>query len=642
MTEETNTAACGAECTCGHSHKKAQNSHSKSKPYYLYLIVFLYLLAAMLELPALMEKIIYLLAYVMIGWQIIWSALQNIAKGKVFDENFLMALATFGAIAIGKYEEAVAVMLFYKIGQYFEDIAVDKSQHSIRALMDIKAAYANVKRGDDYCRVNPEEVYPGDIILIKPGERIPLDGKVISGSSAVDTSSLTGETLKRYVEPGAEVLSGFINQEGLLQVEVQKEYADSTVARIIELVKNASGKKAQVERTISRFARYYTPAVIITAAAVAFITPLITALPFKDSLYRALIFLVVSCPCALVISVPLSYFGGVGGAARKGILIKGGNYLEALNRIDTLVFDKTGTLTKGRFIVKDIFPDHGFSRRQLIDYAVLAESYSSHPLAKAVVDSFGPQETFSTVEDYEEKAGYGVKVKADSKEILAGSRVWLENNGVAVAKNKTDDYTSIFVAVDKEYAGQIILTDELKDGLPQTFKALKQLGVKRLYLLTGDNQSAAQNSVGSLGFDKIYANLLPHEKVEKLEEILRQKGNGSVVYVGDGINDAPVLARADVGIAMGGLGADAAIEAADVVLMTDEPANLVTAAQIAKKTQAIVWQNIIIALGLKAIILGLGAVGIATMWAAIFADVGVALLAILNAMRAISVSKVNV
>lgn len=629
------TETCASGCSCGHSHGKPHNEKSK-KVYYLYIVVFFYLVAAVLELPDILEMAIYLISYIIIGWQIIWSAMQNIIKGRVFDENFLMTIATFGAIAIGKYEEAVAVMLFYKIGQYFEDLAVDKSQHSIQALLDIKATFANVKKGEEFCQVKPEEVFPGDIILVRPGERIPLDGKIITGSSSVDTSSITGESIKRYVAVGDEVLSGFINQEGLLQVEVQKEYADSTVAKIIELVKNAGSKKAKVERTISRFAKYYTPAVIFTAAALAFVTPLISQISFKVSLYRALIFLVVSCPCALVISIPLSYFGGIGGAARKGILIKGGNYLEALNRIDTMVFDKTGTLTKGKFVVKDIFPANGFTRQEVMEYAALAESFSSHPLAKAVAEHFKGQNTLQAVEEYEEKAGFGVRAKFDGKEILAGSKIWLESNGV-INVSQTDDQTSIYVAINKEYAGQIMLSDELKDGLNETLKSLKQLGVKNLYMLTGDNINAALKSAGELQLDKIYANLLPHEKVEKFEEILQIKGDGSVVYVGDGINDAPVLARADVGVAMGGLGADAAIEAADVVLMTDEPSNLVTVIKLAKKTQRIIWQNIILALGLKGIILLLGALGIATMWAAIFADVGVALLAILNAMRAIRV-----
>jgi len=623
---------CSSGCSCGHDHGKVQNPNRSKDLYNIILVIVLFLIILALELPSKIELTLYALTYLLIGRRIILRAINNIICGKIFDENFLMTIATIGAIAIGKYEEAIAVMLFYRVGQFFEDMAVDKSQRSIQALLDIKASYANLLIEKEFVQVNPEVVKPGDTILIKPGERIPLDGRIIYGESTVDTASLTGETLHRFVKTGDEVLSGFINQGGLMQVEVEKSYNDSTVTKIIELVQNASNKKAEVERTITKFAKYYTPAVIFTAVCLALIPPLFWQLSFHVWLYRALVFLVVSCPCALVISIPLSYFGGIGGAARNGILIKGGNYLEALNKIDTVVFDKTGTLTKGNFTVKDIVPYKNFTSLEVLEYAALAENFSSHPLAKAVLLYYGKNVALEAVEAYEEKAGFGVKIMAGGREILAGNKDWLEAFEVVFDKQKIE-CTVIHVAIDKEYAGYILVSDELKEGTAETFKTLRTLGVKKLVMLTGDNKEAAINAVGDLELDEIYASLLPHEKVEQLEEILKQERQGSVVFVGDGINDAPVLARADVGVAMGALGSDAAIEAADVVLMTDEPIKLVTAIKIAKRTQKVVWQNIVLALGLKTIILLLGAIGLASMWAAIFADVGVAILAILNAMR---------
>ncbi|PKM88554.1 MAG: cadmium-translocating P-type ATPase [Firmicutes bacterium HGW-Firmicutes-12] len=632
MNNTKEVITCSSGCSCGHDHGKVQNPNRSKDLYNIILVIVLFLIILALELPSKIELTLYALTYLLIGRRIILRAINNIICGKIFDENFLMTIATIGAIAIGKYEEAIAVMLFYRVGQFFEDMAVDKSQRSIQALLDIKASYANLLIEKEFVQVNPEVVKPGDTILIKPGERIPLDGRIIYGESTVDTASLTGETLHRFVKTGDEVLSGFINQGGLMQVEVEKSYNDSTVTKIIELVQNASNKKAEVERTITKFAKYYTPAVIFTAVCLALIPPLFWQLSFHVWLYRALVFLVVSCPCALVISIPLSYFGGIGGAARNGILIKGGNYLEALNKIDTVVFDKTGTLTKGNFTVKDIVPYKNFTSLEVLEYAALAENFSSHPLAKAVLLYYGKNVALEAVEAYEEKAGFGVKIMAGGREILAGNKDWLEAFEVVFDKQKIE-CTVIHVAIDKEYAGYILVSDELKEGTAETFKTLRTLGVKKLVMLTGDNKEAAINAVGDLELDEIYASLLPHEKVEQLEEILKQERQGSVVFVGDGINDAPVLARADVGVAMGALGSDAAIEAADVVLMTDEPIKLVTAIKIAKRTQKVVWQNIVLALGLKTIILLLGAIGLASMWAAIFADVGVAILAILNAMR---------
>ncbi|MDR1068331.1 MAG: cadmium-translocating P-type ATPase [Clostridiales Family XIII bacterium] len=578
------------------------------------------------------ELALFLSAYVLIGGDVVLSALRNIAKGQVFDENFLMSIATIGAFAIGEYPEGAAVMLFFKIGEIFERIAVGRSRRSITALMDIRPDYANLKTGEKLKRVSPEEVTPGALIVVRPGEKVPLDGIVTDGNSALDTSALTGESLPRDVKPGAEVLSGSLNKNGLLTIKVTKAFRESAVSKILELVGNASSRKSKVENFITRFARYYTPAVVIAAAALAVIPPLaVPGAVFSEWLPRALVFLVVSCPCALVISIPLSFFGGIGGASRNGILVKGSNYLEALNDVDTVVFDKTGTLTQGVFTVTDIVPAGGFSSDELIRLAARAESASTHPIAVSILKAYG-QSTPMPNGIIEELAGFGVRALIDGRTVLAGNANLLANIDFPAA----DVFgTAVYIAVDGKYAGRIIIADIVKPDSKQAIAALKRAGVRNTVMLTGDNKAAGERTAAELGLDEVISGLLSHQKVEKLEELERGKTTkGKLVFVGDGINDAPVLARADVGIAMGGVGSDAAIESADVVLMTDEPSKVVTAIQIARKTKAIVWQNIIFALWVKAVILVLGALGMANMWSAVFGDVGVAVIAILNAMRA--------
>lgn len=593
----------------------------------------LYLIAVFLEFSQPMELLLYGLSYVLSGGEVVLKAVRNIARGQVFDENFLMTVATVGAFAIKEYPEAVAVMLFYQMGELFQDVAVNRSRRSIEALMDIRPDFANLKKGEEIIQVNPEEVIIGDVILVKPGERVPLDGKVIEGNSLVDTSALTGESVPRDVKPGDGILSGSINTNGVLLVEVTKEYGESTVAKILDLVQNASSKKAPTENFITKFARYYTPGVVFTAAALAFIPPLvIPGAGFSDWLYRALIFLVISCPCALVVSIPLGFFGGIGGASKNGILVKGGNYLEALNNVDTVVFDKTGTLTKGVFKVTSVVPEKGLSKEDLLEYAALAEVYSTHPIAKSILESFGKEVSKQRIDTYEEIAGHGVRVVVEGKTILAGNMKLMDKAGILVS-NQQITGTIVHVAVDGKYAGYLVISDELKEDSARALEHLRNIGIKRLVMLTGDSKAVASQVAEALKLEEVYAELLPHEKVEKMEKIYETKGKGNLVFVGDGINDAPVLARADVGVAMGGLGSDAAIEAADVVIMTDEPSKIATAIKIAKRTRSIVWQNIIFALGVKGLVLLLGAGGMATMWEAVFADVGVAVIAILNAMR---------
>ncbi len=580
---------------------------------------------------------LYSLSYLLIGGDIVFKALRNIMRGRLFDENTLMSIATLGAFAIREYPEAVAVMLFFQVGEYFQDRAVQRSRRSIAALMDIRPAYANLVQGDTVTQVNPEEAVPGDIVILKPGERIPLDGKVVAGTSQVDTSALTGESVPVSIKPGDDLISGAINISGVLHMSVSRKYAESTVAKILELVQNAGSRKAPTEKFISKFARYYTPAVVSLALAIAVVPPLM--LPqalFSDWLYRALVFLVVSCPCALVISIPMSFFGGIGAASRNGILVKGGNFLEALNQVDTVVFDKTGTLTKGVFNVTAVMPEEGISSEELLEYAALAESYSHHPIAKSIRNKYEGEVLQYRIEDYEEKAGYGIRSVIEGKTILVGNKKLMTANNVFVQGHDTTE-TIVHLAIDGHYAGRILIADEIKEDAPRGMQGLRSLGVKKLIMLTGDGEDTAWRVARELAIEEVYAELLPHDKVEKMEEIYGAKGKGSLIYVGDGINDAPVIARADVGIAMGGLGSDAAIEAADVVLMTDEPSKLLTAIKIARQTRAIVWQNIIFALAVKGIIMGLGAFGMAGMWEAVFADVGVTLLAILNAMRLLGI-----
>ena len=578
-------------------------------------------------------NILFLIVYLIVGYDVLLKALKNASKGRIFDENFLMSIATVGAVIIGEVPEAVGVMLFYKIGEYLQGIAVGKSRKSITSLMQIRSDSANLKVGSEIKVVSPEDVSIGDIIVIKPGEKIPLDGVVVDGFSMVDTSALTGESVLRELGVGEAALSGFINKNALLTIEVTKEFGESTVSKILDLVENASSKKSKTENFISKFAKYYTPFVLFSAMVIAFIPPLLVPnAEFLDWFYRGLVFLVVSCPCALVLSIPLSFFSGIGNSSKQGILIKGSNYLEALKNIDTVVFDKTGTLTKGVFKVTNISPV-GISEKELIEYAAYAEANSNHPIAKSILSYYKEKIDLEKINDFEEIAAHGIKIKYKGLNILAGNDKLMKKENIFYLPTE-DVGTIVYIAVNGIYKGYIVISDEVKEDSKEAIKNLKINGVKEVVMLTGDNEKVANKIASELGIDKVYSNLLPNEKVDRLEEIFKNKSEKEkVAFVGDGINDAPVLARADVGIAMGALGSDAAIEAADVVLMTDEPSKIAKSIEIARKTNKIVWQNIVFALSVKLVVLLLSAGGVATMWEAIFADVGVALIAVLNAMR---------
>jgi Cd2+/Zn2+-exporting ATPase len=580
---------------------------------------------------------LFIISYIIVGGDVVKRAVKNIFKGQVFDENFLMSIATIGAFFIGEYPEGVAVMLFYQVGELFQSYAVGKSRKSIASLMDIRPDYANVKKGDELVKVDPDEVQIGDIIVIKAGEKIPLDGKVIEGSSMIDTSALTGESVPREVEVGSDILSGCININGVITAEVTKEFGESTVSKILDLVENASSKKSNSEQFITKFARYYTPVVVIIAVFLAIIPPLvIDGATFSDWIYRALAFLVVSCPCALVISIPLSFFGGIGGASKKGILVKGSNYLEALAQTEIVVFDKTGTLTKGVFNVQEIHPE-GVSKEELLELTAYVESYSNHPISLSLKRAYGKEIDNGRISDVEEISGHGVIATVDGKKVMAGNIKLMKMMDIPYFKGELIG-TAVHVAVNNKYIGYIVIADEVKEDSAQAIKELKAANIKQTVMLTGDNKSVGSKVAKELGLDKVYAELLPADKVEKLEELFSQKSTkGKLAFVGDGINDAPVLARADIGIAMGGLGSDAAIEAADIVIMTDEPSKIATAMKISKKTLKIANQNIVFAIGIKIIVLILSAFGITTMWAAIFADVGVTIIAVLNAFRALNV-----
>ena len=580
---------------------------------------------------------LFIISYIIVGGDVVKRAVKNIFKGQVFDENFLMSIATIGAFFIGEYPEGVAVMLFYQVGELFQSYAVGKSRKSIASLMDIRPDYANVKKGDELVKVDPDEVQIGDIIVIKAGEKIPLDGKVIEGSSMIDTSALTGESVPREVEVGSDILSGCININGVITAEVTKEFGESTVSKILDLVENASSKKSNSEQFITKFARYYTPVVVIIAVFLAIIPPLvIDGATFSDWIYRALAFLVVSCPCALVISIPLSFFGGIGGASKKGVLVKGSNYLEALAETEIVVFDKTGTLTKGVFNVQEIHPE-GVSKEELLELTAHAESYSNHPISLSLKRAYSKEINNGRISDVEEISGHGVIATVDGKKVMAGNIKLMKMMDIPYFKGELIG-TIVHVAVNNKYIGYIVIADEVKEDSAQAIKELKAANIKQTVMLTGDNKSIGSKVAKELGLDKVYAELLPADKVEKLEELFSQKSKkGKLAFVGDGINDAPVLARADIGIAMGGLGSDAAIEAADVVIMTDEPSKIATTMKISKKTLKIAHQNIVFAIGIKIIVLILSAFGIATMWAAIFADVGVTIIAVLNAFRALNV-----
>lgn len=584
-----------------------------------------------------LKPVLFLISYVIVGGDVVLRAAKNIIHGKVFDENFLMSIATIGAFFVGDFPEGVAVMLFYQVGELFQSYAVNKSRKSIASLMDIRPDYANVKREDELVKVDPDEVQVGDIIVIKAGERVPLDATVIEGSSMVDTSALTGESVPREVEAGHEILSGCININGVITAKVTKEYGESTVSKILDLVENASSKKSNSEQFITKFARYYTPTVVIIAVLIALIPPLIiNGATFSDWIYRALSFLVVSCPCALVISIPLSFFGGIGGASRKGILVKGSNYLEALAKTEIVVFDKTGTLTKGVFQVQEIHPE-GYSKEELLELTAYTESYSNHPISLSLKSTYGKEIDNSRITDIEEISGHGIIAVVDGKKVMAGNSKLMLKMNIPYYEGELIG-TVVHVAINGQYAGYIIIADELKTDSAQAIKALKASGIKQTVMLTGDTQHVASNVAESLKLDKVYADLLPGDKVDKLEELFAQKpANAKLAFVGDGINDAPVLARADIGIAMGALGSDAAIEAADIVIMTDEPSKIATAIRISRKTLKIAQQNMIFAIGIKILFLILSVFGISTLWEAVFADVGVTIIAIINSFRALNV-----
>ena len=598
----------------------------------------LFAVALLLPTEGWLRLFTFLIPYAVIAWDVLWRAVRNIAHGQVFDENFLMSLATVGALATGEYPEAVFVMLFYQVGELFQSYAVDQSRKSITSLMDIRPDYANIEVDGQLRQVDPEDVAVGDTIVIKAGERIPLDGVVLEGTSNVDTAALTGESLPREAQPGDDVISGCVNLSGLLRVRVTKAFEESTVAKILDLVENSSSKKAKAENFITKFARYYTTAVVLAAVALALLPPLFTSIQWVDSIQRALNFLVVSCPCALVISVPLSFFGGIGGASKNGILVKGGNYLEVLAKTELVVFDKTGTLTRGVFNVTAIHPDH-CGEAQLLELAALAESYSDHPISRSLKEAYGKELDASRVSNVEELSGRGVRATVDGRQICAGNDKLMEDIGVSWHPCHRVG-TTVHVASDGVYLGHIVISDEVKPDAKEAITALKACGVRRTVMLTGDAKAVGESVAQELGLDEVHTQLLPADKVTRVEALLGEVSpKGALAFVGDGINDAPVLSRADIGIAMGGLGSDAAIEAADIVLMDDKPSKLADAIRIARRTLAIVRQNIVFALAVKFLVLALSAAGVANMWEAVFADVGVSVIAILNAMRALKTVK---
>lgn len=615
----------------GHHHEHL-NDDKENRNNLLRILVSLGLFIALLFIPLNenLTSFAYLGVYLLIGGDIVMRAVKNIINGQVFDENFLMTAATVGAMAIGSYPEAVEVMLFYQVGELFQSYAVGRSRKSIASLLDIRPDYATIVSGGTETRVSPEEVRIGQEIIIKPGEKVPLDGQVVKGQGMVDTSALTGESVPRHIVPGEEILSGFINKEGLLYVQVERSAKDSTVSRILDLVENASSKKAPSEKFITKFSRYYTPAVVGLAVLLAVIPPLMFQQEWSEWLYRALTFLVISCPCALVVSIPLTFFGGIGGASKLGILVKGSNYLELLAHIDTVVFDKTGTLTKGVFEVQQV--SAAMDQQEFLKLTASAEQMSSHPIAQSIMKAV--EGDVYPVSDLQERAGYGITAKVNQQEIAVGNSKLMQELSIEIPESK-EAGTIIYVAISSEYAGYLLIADELKEDAVQTIRELNQAGVEKTVMLTGDNRKIAEAVAEKVGVTEVYAELLPEDKVNHFEKIMQN--SGKTAFVGDGMNDAPVLARADVGIAMGALGSDAAIEAADVVIMNDEPSKISAAVKVARKTLGIVKQNIVFSLGIKAAVLLLGALGLASMGAAVFADVGVTVLAVLNAMRALRV-----
>jgi Cd2+/Zn2+-exporting ATPase len=618
----------------------------KKNVFILALSCVMFIAGLLLNLPFWIEFAIFGVSTLLAGGDIIYKAFKNVVRGYLFDENSLMTIAAIGAFAIKEFPEAAAVMIFFKVGELVQDMAVNRSRKSIEELIDIRPDYANVKTVNGLIRVSPSDVSIGNLIVIKPGEKVPLDGLVVEGNSFVDTSALTGEPVPRSVNPGDTILSGSINNNGLLTVKVTKTFGQSTVSKILDLVQSASAKKAPVENFITKFAKYYTPAVVAAAFLIAVLPPIITFnYQFGDWIYRALIFLVISCPCALVISIPLSFFGGIGAASRKGILIKGSSYLEALNNVGTVVFDKTGTLTKGVFKVCKIIALNGFSKEEVLEYAALAESHSGHPIAKSILEAYGKPVDNEKVTSYNEIIGQGISAVIDGKVVLAGNDRLLLSEGIIEHNTCSVQGTVVHVAVDNIYAGYILISDEIKQDSFKTIKSLKAKGISHIIMLSGDSRQTVEKVGRALGINKVYSELLPHQKIEQLKKIKNNltgntsgninRGKNNLVFVGDGINDAPSLAMSDIGVAMGALGSDAAIEASDIVLMTDEPFKLVEAVKIARETRAVVFQNILLALGTKLFVLILGAGGIATMWGAVIADVGVALIAVLNAARLI-------
>ena len=651
------SSCCGGSCSshteshhgqAGHSHEhshKTLDNESSSKVFsfikenaWLLLGVIIFLAIHAFKPVGILEVVLYGVSYLLIGGKVLLTAFRNITRGEIFDENFLMMVATVGAFAIGEYPEAIAVMLFYEIGELFQSYAVNRSRKSISSLLDIRADHANLVTESGTKEVAPEAVSIGDLIVIKPGERVPLDGEIIEGECYLDTSALTGESIPRLISVGEEILAGCINTNALVKVRVTKVAGESTVARILELVENASSKKAQTEKFITKFARVYTPIVVLLAVLIAIIPPFVFQVNFSTWLYRALSFLVVSCPCALVVSIPLGFFAGLGGASKQGVLVKGGNYLEALNHVETVVFDKTGTLTKGVFKVSQIKPVN-MNEAEFIELAAYAESQSTHPIAKSIVDAYTQVIDTTVLSQYEEIAGHGIKVFVGDKEVLIGNVKLMQRANLNVAEVDAIG-TIIHMVVNQQYVGYMVIADEIKENSKAAIAKLKQHGVSKVVMLTGDHEGVAKKVAAELGVDEVYAGLLPHQKVEHVEEILAHKTKDkNVVFVGDGMNDAPVLARADIGVAMGGIGSDAAIEAADVVLMEDDPMALVKAINKAKQTSTILYQNIIFALGVKILVMILVACGLATMWAAVFADVGVTILAVMNSTRALKSKK---
>ena len=622
-----------------HSHSHDHEDISKKDVIRLIVGGILFITPWLLKLEGNLKLSVYLIAYIIAGAEIVVRAIKNLFAGQPFDENFLMTVATIGAFAIGEYPEGVAVMLFYQVGELFQGLAVNHSRKSISSLLDIRPDSANLEKDGEIIVVNPKDVHVGDYIIIKPGEKIPLDGVIIDGKSSVDTSNITGESVPRNLSIGDTILSGCVNNEGLLKVKVEKEYGESTVSKILDLVENASSKKAPTENFITKFARYYTPVVVFTALAIGLLPPLFLGYDIKDWAYRAFVFLVISCPCALVISVPLGFFGGIGGASKTGILIKGGNYLEGLNDVDTIVFDKTGTITKGTFKVTNIDSYNGLTKEEILGLAAYGEAYSNHPIGQSIVEAYGKEIDKERIKNYKEISGKGIEVEIDGSKVFIGNKRLFEDNNISI-EEKDSIGTVAYIGRDNIHIGTIVVSDEIKENIAKDIKHMKKQGIKKTIMLSGDNEDTARKVGELVGIDKVYGNLLPQDKVNIFEEIIsKNEGVGKVAFVGDGVNDAPVLARADIGIAMGGLGSDAAIEASDIVIMTDEIGKITTGINIAKNTKKIVTQNIVFALGIKLIVLTLGALGRATMWEAVFADVGVSIIAILNSIRALKVEE---